>query len=274
MAKPPLKLDRHTLLLLLAQWILFVGNVAAALTNPFHPLVHVAIGFVPVHLAFTIWHEAVHGTVSNRRWVNNVVGVLGMFPYMTPYFMQRNVHLDHHKYLNETGRDPNLIYASGPFWQLPLRYLKLFSYAKKVTAEDPRTAAMKVSDLFFLAVVVGAFLAALLAGVLFELVVAWLVPMALAKVVMDWYVNYLPHVGLPPDRFAGTRIIEASWLTPLILAHNYHAIHHLWPTIPWHGYIPRYDEKRDYLVENGVPIERRVFVARATPDVLQAKADG
>ena len=37
----------------------------------------------------TVWHEAVHGTVSRRQIVNDVIGVLGMLPYMTPYFMQR-----------------------------------------------------------------------------------------------------------------------------------------------------------------------------------------
>ena len=94
------------------------------------------------------------------------------------------------------------------------------------------------------------------------LIFAWLLPFAIAKVVMDWYVNYLPHVGLPPDRFKGTRIIDVGWLTPLILSHNYHAIHHLWPTIPWHGYLARYRDRLGYLKENGVPIERRVFVAR------------
>lgn len=263
MARPPLKLDRHTLLLLFAQWILFVGNFAAYVQAPMHPLVHIAIGFVPVHFAFTIWHEAVHGTVSNRRWVNHVVGVLGMFPYMTPYFMQRYVHLDHHKYLNEPGRDPNEVYATGPLWQLPIRYLQLFAYAKKVATNDPRMTWMKVSDYFFLALVVSIFGVLIWQGYILGLLVVWLIPMALAKIVMDWYVNYLPHVGLPADRFAGTRIILSGWLTPLILWHNYHAVHHLWPSIPWHAYLQRFNDKREYLEANGVPIEHRVFAVRA-----------
>lgn len=263
MAGLPLKLDRFTLALLLAQWGLFVGNIVAAIVDPLPWWIHVVVGFVPVHLAFTIWHEAAHGTVANRRWINHVVGVLGMLPYMTPYFIQRHVHLDHHRYLNEPGKDPNEIYASGPLWQLPLRYFRLFAAARKAVSEDPRTSAMKYSDLFFIGVVVGSFAFALWQGFFTAIFFAWLLPMVIAKVVMDVYVNYLPHVGLPPDKFKGTRIIEVGWVTPLVLAHNYHAIHHLWPAIPWHGYIARFEKQRDYLVENGVPIEHRVFAARA-----------
>jgi ring-1,2-phenylacetyl-CoA epoxidase subunit PaaE len=257
------KLDRNTLLLLLMQWLVFASNITAAIRNPLPVWLHVVVGILPIHVAFTIWHEAAHGTVSNRRVINNVVGILGMFPYMTPYFIQRAVHLDHHKYLNEPGRDPNEIYAGGPFWQLPLRYLRLFAHARRAVKDDPRTRAQRVSDYVSIAVVAGAYGIAIWQGWFQALFFAWLLPFAIAKVVMDWYVNYLPHVGLPPDRFKGTRIIDVRWLTPLVLSHNYHAIHHLWPTIPWHGYLARYRNRLGYLQEHGVPIERRVFVARA-----------
>jgi beta-carotene hydroxylase len=89
---------------------------------------------------------------------------------------------------------------------------------------------------------------------------------------MDWYVNYLPHVGLPADRFLGTRIVDVSWLTPFLLAHNYHAIHHLWPTLPWHRYVDRYHTRRDYLVAHGVPIETRLIGGRKYPQPAMAGA--
>ena len=266
MAAPPLKLDRSTLLLLMAQWVLFVGNLATAVLWPVAYWIHVLVGFVPIHFAFTIWHEAAHGTVSNRRWVNHVVGILGMLPYMTPYFIQRSVHLDHHKYLNQGGRDPNEVYAGGPLWALPLRYFKLAAAARKAVSEDPRTVAMKRSDTFFLVLVIGTWGAAVAFGCLSAFFFAWLLPFVIAKVVMDLYINYLPHVGLPPDRFKGTRIVDVGWLTPLVLAHNYHAIHHLWPAVPWHGYLARFKKRREYLVENGVPIEQQVFAARSGID--------
>ena len=95
------KTDWLTLGLLLAMYALLAGNVALYRRAPLPLVVHVLIGAAAIHLAFTIWHEAVHRNVSPRLWVNRVVGVLGMFPYMTPYFMQRWIHLEHHARLNE-----------------------------------------------------------------------------------------------------------------------------------------------------------------------------
>ena len=266
MTRPALSLDFRTLLLLAAQWALFLGNFALYAADPLPLWAHMLITLVVVHLAFTIWHEAAHGTISNRRGLNNAAGILGMIPYTTPYFMQRHVHLQHHKYLNEVDLDPNLIYAGGPFWQLSFRYLKTVGYARSVLREDPRSLGMRASDTFFVALVAGVYLFAFSQGFLLDLILIWFVPLVAAKVIMDWYVNYLPHVGLPPDRFAGTRIITARWLTPLVLGHNYHAIHHLWPTIPRHGYLARFRAKHDYLVTNGVPIESRLFGPRLLPD--------
>jgi beta-carotene hydroxylase len=265
MARPPLKLDLLTLLLLCAQWLLIAGNSIVYATNPGPLWVHMVISVIAIHLAFTIWHETAHGSVSNRKWINNVVGILGMFPYTTPYFLQRFIHLDHHKFLNDPAHDPNQIYADGPIWQLPIRYLRAIGYARRMLSNDPRSIEMRLSDNFFMAFVAGLYLLAFTRGFLLELVLIWLVPVVIAKVILDLYVNYLPHVGLPQDRFLGTRIIDAEWLTPLVLGHNYHAVHHLWPSIPWHGYTARYREKGDYLRENGVPIETRLFGKRLRP---------
>ena len=87
-------------------------------------------------------------------------------------------------------------------------------------------------------------------------------PSKLAKLVMDWYINYLPHVGLPAHRYQGTRIVDVAWLTPLVLGHNYHAIHHLWPKVPWHRYREVFRERQELLRQHGVPIEHRVFERR------------
>jgi fatty acid desaturase len=192
------------------------------------------------------------------------VGIVGIFPYMTPYFLQRWIHLQHHAHLNER-EDPNVVYTEGPFWGLPLRYLRALGYARKLLNRDPRTPRQRFADAVSVAAVAGIYLAALWAGVFWDVVLLWFVPVVIAKVVMDWYINYLPHVGLPAHRFRGTRIVDVPWLTPLVLAHNYHAIHHLWPTIPWHGYRAVFREKIDYLRQNGIPIEHKVFGRRFEP---------
>ena len=251
------KTDWPTLALLAAMYVLLVGNFVLYRIAPLPLVLHIAVAAVAIHFAFTIWHEAVHNNVSPRLWVNNVVGVVGMFPYMTPYFMQRWVHLRHHAYLNEPG-DPNLIYTDGAFWTLPLRYPRVLSYASEVVANDPRSRAEKITDTVSVLLVCSLFAAAWWNGMLLDAVLLWFVPLVIAKLVMDWYINYLPHAGLPADRYRGTRVLDIAWLTPLILVHNYHAVHHLWPNIPWHRYRAVFREKRADLVENGVPVETSI----------------
>lgn len=256
--------DVPTLLLLAAMYALLAGNAVLYYTAPLHPLVHVAIGAVAIHLAFTIWHEAVHGTVSAHPLANDAVGVLGMLPYMTPYFFQRWVHLEHHRLLNQTD-DPNRVYTDGLFWTLPLRYPRALAHARRLLSADPRSRAQRRSDTATTALVLGVLALALATGHGVAFVVLWLAPVVVAKLVMDWYINYLPHRGLAADDFRGTRITAVGWLTPLVLNHNYHAVHHIWPTVPWHRYREIYHNKRDYLTRHGVPIEHRIRTSWPEP---------
>ena len=46
----------------------------------------------------------------------------------------------------------------------------------------------------------------------------------------------------------------AAWLTPLTLCHNYHGLHHVWQTVPWHRYAKVFRLKREFLENRGVPI--------------------
>ena len=234
-------------------YAILLGNLWLYQHSPLPLWIHVGLAAVAIHFAFTIWHEAAHLNVSSNVWVNRVIGVLGMFPYMTPYFMQRWIHLRHHAYLNQPD-DPNVVYTDGSFSTIIFRYPRAIAYAKKVMTDDPRSNNEKISDTVVGLVLLGVILTATFTGHFWTFVILWALPLVIAKLVMDWYVNYLPHAGLPADRFAGTRVVDANWFTPLVLVHNYHAIHHLWPNIPWHRYRSTFREKRDYLVENGVPI--------------------
>lgn len=258
------KLDVPTLLLLALMYALLAGNAVLYYTAPLHPLAHVAIGALAMHLAFTIWHEAVHGTISRSPRANVIVGVLGMLPYMTPFFLQRWLHLEHHRVLNQPD-DPNQVYTDGLYLTLPFRYPRALAHAWRLLPGDPRTPGQRRSDTATTALVVGVLVAALATGHGIDFLVLWFAPVVVAKLVMDWYINYLPHRGLDADGFRGTRITAVPWLTPLVLNHNYHAVHHIWPTVPWHRYREIYRNKLDYLIRNGVPIEHRVTSSRPEP---------
>jgi beta-carotene hydroxylase len=255
--RSPLPFDLPTALLLVAMFALLAGNVALYYLAVWPWPVHVALGTLAIHLSFTIWHEAVHRNASRIGWLNDAIGVLGMLPYMAPFHLEKWFHLQHHALLNRR-EDPNFIYANGPYWQMPLRYLRVLRFAKERLRDDPRSRAERWVDRLPLALVAGILVATLWSGAFLDLVILWLLPFALSKLVMDWYINWLPHTGLPPDRYRGTRILDIPWLTPLVLGHNYHAIHHLWPNLPWHRYRPVFAERCAQLRERGVPIETRL----------------
>ena len=262
---PPRRTDWLTLALMAAMLALLVGNFALYRRAPLPLAIHILAATAAIHLAFTVWHEAAHSNLSPRRWLNDLVGVVGIFPYMGPFYFEKWIHLQHHARLNRPD-DPNVSYVDGPFWQLPFRYLRVLRYAVEKSREDPRTAREKRIDRASVLTVLALYGIAAWQGALLDLVLLWFVPFVLSKILMDWYINYLPHVGLPPHRFRGTRIVDVPWLTVALLGHNYHAIHHLWPSIPWHRYRATFSEKRAYLDENGVPIEHRVIRRRFAPD--------
>jgi fatty acid desaturase len=249
--------DLLTVLLVAAMYALMVGNFVLYQLAALPLFVHIGVGVLGIHLSFTTWHEAVHKNISGKAWVCDLVGFLGIFPYMAPFYIEKWFHLQHHTLLNQPD-DPNKIYTDGPFWQIGLRYFKILSFARERMSKDPRTGGEKVLDSLPPLLIIGLYAAAWYWGALFDLVLLWFVPLVISKVFMDWYINYLPHVGLPPNRFAGTRIIDLAWFTPLVLCHNYHAIHHLWPDTPWHQYATAFRQKRAYLEEHGVPIESRI----------------
>lgn len=250
--------DTRTVALLAAMYALFFGNAVLRFLAPAPWPVHVLLGALAIHLAFTVWHEAVHRSASRIGWLNDAIGVLSALPYMAPFYLQKWFHLQHHALLNRRD-DPNFIYADGPYWRMPLRYLRVLRYAKARMRDDPRSRRERLVDHLPLAVVGGTFAAALWTGAVLDLVLLWFVPFVISKLVMDWYINWLPHAGLPPDRYRGTRIVDVRWLTPLVLGHNYHAVHHLWPNLPWHRYKAVFKEREAQLRERGVPIEASAF---------------
>lgn len=246
-----------TVALAVAMYALWLGNVAWYAWAPLPVVFHVALSALAIHLAFTVWHEGVHRNISRNPVVNDTVAVLGVLPYMAPYFLEKWFHLQHHALLNQES-DPNAIYTDGPFRTLPLRYVRILLYAKQRMVDDPRRPWQKAADVVPPLLVVAVCGVALWRGFFLDVVWLWLLPMAIAKVVMDAYINYLPHVGLPPDRYRGTRVVDVPWLTPLVLFHNYHAVHHLWPGVPWYRYREIFRRRRDELAARGVPIARRL----------------
>jgi fatty acid desaturase len=215
---------------------------------------HVAVGTFFLNMSFTIWHEAGHGTIFKARAANDLVGVIGAWPAMLPYFTVRRDHILHHEHVNDPERDPDYWFLEGSIWSLPFRYPKGAKRALEIVDRAGRPAWEKRADrglLLLVLITIG--MAAWFTSPL-VILTTWLLPKGFAMWIHAWYVNVLPHRGLPAERYRDTRVITSKWLTPLMLCHNYHGIHHVWMTVPWHRYPKVFRARRAFLEGRQVPI--------------------
>ena len=256
--------DVRTLALGAVMWGLLVANVAlfpaggwelvGSLGGVLRLSLHLLVGCVALNLSFTVWHEAVHGTVFRGSLANGIVGWLGAFPALIPWFTIRRGHLLHHAHTNDVERDPDQWFLRGSIWSLPLRYPAGIRRTRGLVAASGQPRFEPWLDRVQLLLALLAMVA--LALLLHPLVpiVCWILPKGIAMWVHAWYVNVLPHRDLPATRYRDTRIYPLPWLTPFFVMHQYHGLHHAFASVPWHRYGQAFRAKRSFLEERGAPI--------------------
>ncbi len=251
-AERPALVDARTVLVALLEWTGLALAWAGSVQGWLPWWATLTLGTLAMNLAFTVWHEGIHQTISPNRRLYDLIGRLGAIPVFIFYDRLTAHHLLHHKFTNEPGRDPDHWQIRGPLWSLIFRYFAGERESRALCyAADPGKGWSRrdhVQILASLAVLIALLIAtpaaAFWAIVLPRLVLCYLHPL---------YVNYLPHVGLPPGRYASVRMIETGrMLSWFMLHHNFHALHHAYPAIPWHRYEPAWAQLRTDLAPRGV----------------------
>jgi ring-1,2-phenylacetyl-CoA epoxidase subunit PaaE len=266
-------LDVRTVGLFTTMSVGLVANFAATVAGWVPLPVAVMVSVLLLNCSFTVWHEAVHGTIANRRSLNDAIGFVAAWLAMIPFFMIREIHWLHHRFTNDPARDPDYWFIDGPFWRLPLRYPEGIKRMRQMYRSVPNHRRRQLFDRLGQLAIAALFFAAWRVGVLTELVLVWLLPKVISMFVHAWYVNYLPHHGCDAERYTSTRVIDVGWLQPLMLFHNYHGLHHAFPTVPWHRYEDAFAEKQAFLVSQGVPIVSIARIDRTTrPPATEAKS--
>jgi ring-1,2-phenylacetyl-CoA epoxidase subunit PaaE len=224
------------------------ASAALALTGAWPLWASVLPSAVASYLLFTVAHDAAHRSLSSSEGVNAWLGRISLlfFAPHAGFRTWRFIHMQHHRFTNhDDGSDPDHYTHRGPRWQLPLRWLTIDIYYLRwyVPQLARRPRGEKAELAAFWAILVGACAAAIATGHVAELLLLYLVPMRLAIVWLGFAFDYLPHHGLhltpSQDRFKTTRnrVGLERLLSPLLLYQNYHLVHHLHPTIPFHRYI-------------------------------------
>jgi fatty acid desaturase len=220
----------------------------------------------------SLQHEAVHGQLAPRRWLNDAVALppLGLW---LPFPIYRAAHRAHHDFeiLTEPWRDPESFYVDRDTWErLPAPVRGVLHVHNTLLGRLLLGPFLVVGQFYW------AEIAALRRGdrrhfgawlwhpLLVALVLLWAIGVCGIPLAGYLVLFVLPGISLTLVRsFAEhkaahtplerTAIVEASPpLALLFLNNNLHYAHHKRPDLPWQA-LPAYyhTHRRDLLAENG-----------------------
>lgn len=260
--------NRHAGWLLIAHALALVAAGALVAASAQSWLVWPAmllLGIVLVHL-FAPQHECAHFSAFRSRrlnaWVAWACGALIVVPQL--HFRWEHHH--HHTYTNLQGQDPELIpmprsvrdylwYLSAiPYWWSGCGGIARRSLGR-LDADEQRfipvaERAKVVLEARMMAFLYAAVLALMLGGWTAPLTY-WLLPLLLGQPVMR-FIRMTEHVGRPQisDPMQNTRTTRVAWPWRLLAWNmNFHAEHHLLPSVPFHA-LPRFNA----LLQGRIPV--------------------
>lgn len=212
---------------------------------------------------FAPMHECVHKTAFKTPWLNETIGwIAGALCWYNFTFFRR-YHTWHHRYTQDADRDPELadpkpqstvqylIHVSGiPFWFSKPRELLMLALGRM--DQYPFVPQQAKSQIAWSArAQLGLYLALAIGSVALRSSVVlwyWLLPTILAQPLLRLLL-IVEHTGcsLDANGLTNTRTTLASrpirflmWNMP------FHAEHHLYPSIPFHGLPSAHRELRDH----------------------------
>ncbi len=251
-------------------WLVYLTCLCNLLIDLSFSLRTVAGISLCAYVLYTPLHDAVHGAVTGmsleRRWINEWIGYLAAHVLGVSFVAHRRSHLQHHRATNHPTDDPDGVFSANNFLQLIALWLKgipkEWVFALKFehfTAAERRTVRLE-----YLAISITRGLLLLLCADLgvtvITLLLGHMVGNAVLVTLFAWSVHH-PHSE--QARMQTTTVYQARAGLDTLMAwlwvyQNYHAIHHLYPKVPFFRYRSVYRALESYLLNCGVPV-RRVF---------------
>jgi fatty acid desaturase len=210
------------------------------------------VNTLAAYAGFTVLHEAAHGNIrgrgrQSRRWEVFMGWASGAF-LTVPFSVFRHLHLTHHAHTNHPEKDPDYWVASGHWWLVLLKSMSIIlayywhfvhSLSGQPTTREKRYRAQSIAGFTFV------YLMTLLGVVIGQgllVFVLWWGPALLASGLLALGFNWLPHhAHQHQEKYHHTRVFcfsgfKGHALSVLLLAQNYHLIHHLHPGLPFYQY--------------------------------------
>ena len=247
-------------------------------------LVAIPLMMVLTYAAYTVMHEAVHGSISGSngslRWVNELMGYLAGWILMIPLTAHRHEHLAHHRNTNQPDTDPDYVITDmtrSPLHALRAAFRVLVNqysyYVRNRWQVAPRSQNLRFC-LEIVAIVVLR-IAIIAQGYWLEGASLFLLG-SLGGVALTMYlfayIVHRPHAAV--GRYVDTSTVVLPGVTGKVVTamwgyQNYHSIHHLFPRVPFYKYRVLFDEVEDLMVAQGAPVYRLTpFGLKARPDLV------
>ena len=240
-------------------------------TNQISLWLHALLTAYLSYMIYTPLHESVHGNISGKhqslKWVNPVIGVISATFLLFSYTMHKWDHLLHHKHTNDSELDPDyFVKADNPLSVILRCTLILFKnepYAIRnwnhPTTDTKRNyiqgSLEKLIPITILVVITNV---TTLPWYFF--LVSYVFPSLMGSFLLGLFFDYFVHI--PHDnqgRFGNTNVIRFTpkldrVITWIWLWQNYHAIHHLFPAVPFYHYKKVFNKSEKELRELGLPV--------------------
>lgn len=231
------------------------ASSAAGMSGLWPAWLSVGVNTACAYVQFTVLHDAAHRCLSRRVWLNELFGYTATFVLCGPFAAIRRNHLHHHAHTNDPREDPDF-WAAGETWlSTGLRCLTMLQmhYWTYLTRLRRRDEAFKQS-VATIAVIAILHALAWAGGSLLDLALFWTLPAQLAVAALALTFDYWPHrPHTGRGRFKDTANILPAWLDPFFLCQNLHAVHHLFPSLPWYRYREAHRVIDAGLKREGVP---------------------
>ncbi len=218
---------------------------------------------------YTVVHDAAHKSINgkNRRllWLNETMGHLCALPLWMSFLAHRREHFTHHQNTNIPDKDPDLPMAANGFFTMVTLILK--SPTQKVEFYFKNYAAIadrKEKATVLLAVGFG-FAWRITFAVLFGWKLALLLFIgagATGALILQGAFAWIVHRSFDrTGRYHDTSIIMFpkgfdTIITYIWLFQNYHAVHHLFPRVPFYRYRQLFRKIEDIMIAKNAPIYR------------------
>lgn len=203
-------------LLVVAAWFLLLATLVSNPINWKNPFTYLLV-FVQMHLytgLFITAHDAMHGTVSPNKKLNNFVGYLVTMLYAS--FWYPKLYKQHHRHHDHVHTDNDPDYHNGNFFAWYLRFMLRYVSIWQLVVQ---AIVFNILQIWF---------------PVENLILYWVAPALLSTFQLFFFGTWLPHHGEHDNEYH-TRTLSKNHMLAFFTCYffGYHYEHHDKPYLPW-----------------------------------------